>query len=227
MEIIKFIFNPKEALEKDKNISTTIFRYLLLICISFILSFVAIFLTQLLMNLELIPKLTREIPKSSVRHNLLYAGFLFPLIEELGFRLYLRRSKLNIFISSAIMTYMIISVFIFDTSSFSLEKKGVLRILISILVAAIALIIYNKKIVKLKFNHLYYLSALVFGLIHLSNSYTSFNINIIVFGFIICLPQIVGGLLFGYARIKYGVIGAIILHGLINTILYILPIFIN
>ena len=74
---------------------------------------------------------------------------------------------------------------------------------------------YKKRVFSLNFKHLYYLSAILFGLVHIYN-YDYTNPEILIFVVAICMPQIISGLFLGYVRIKYGIIGAIILHGLLN-----------
>ncbi|MEM8523794.1 MAG: CPBP family glutamic-type intramembrane protease [Bacteroidota bacterium] len=217
MEILKFIRNPQEKLSKDKTIYQTLWKVVLLFILCFGSSVISLLITETLRNLEFIPEYTRELGSdvNRIRNNTVFATIVFPIIEELAFRLYLKRNNLNVFISSLFMTYMIASAFVFNTSHFSLEKYGILRIFISLSTALLVLFVYQKRIFSLNFKWLYYLSALLFGLVHIYN-YDYTNPKVLIFAIIICMPQILSGLFFGYARIKYGIIGAIILHGLLN-----------
>ena len=217
IELVKYILKPQESLENDKSFYITILRFFMLIVISFLLKALSVLIIQSLYNLEVIPEFKRDLGAStnSIRNNIFYAALLFPIIEELSFRLYLKRNVINIFISSFFMTYMIVTNFIFQTSTFSLSENGLIRILISLTVALLILYIHKMKKIKLKFNLLYYLSAVLFGLVHIYN-YDYTNYKVLIFAIIICLPQITSGLLYGYTRIKYGIIGSIILHMLIN-----------
>ena len=217
MDAIKFIRVPKEELSNDETIYKTILEFTLIFLMCFGLSVISLFITEFLRNLELIPSYTREWSDATkkVRDNILYAAVMFPILEEIAFRLYLKRTVLNVFVSVLFMAYMISSAFIFKTSHFSLENYGLPRIFLSISVALIALFIYKKRVFSLKFKHLYYLSALLFGLVHIYN-YDYTNTEVLIFVVAICMPQIISGLFLGYVRIKYGIIGAIILHGLLN-----------
>ena len=151
IELVKYILKPKESIKKDKSFFITILKFLMLIILSFLLKVFSVLIIQLLYQIEIIPEFTRDLgttPKS-IRNNIFYAALLFPVIEELSFRLYLKRNTINVFISSFFMTYMIITNFIFQTSIFSLSENGLTRILISLAVAFLLLYIRNKKKIKL------------------------------------------------------------------------------
>jgi len=217
MEIIKFILKPKETLGKDESIYQTLWKFILLIFLCLSLGIISVILIELLRNLGFIPEYIRPYNESvkSIRSNIIFIAILFPIIEELAFRLYLKRNSINVFISVFLTTYMIVTTFFFKTSHFSLEKEGLLRITISLFLAFIGLYFYRKRFLKIKFSFLYYFSAFLFGIVHIYN-YDCSNPKVLLFAIIICLPQIIGGLFFGYTRIKYGIIGSIILHSLVN-----------
>ncbi len=218
-EIFQFIWNPTETLAKDQAIWQTIWRVLLLIVICIVLKVLSLVGVEVLRMMSLIPQYTRDLDEGTkvIRGNLLYAVVLFPIMEELAFRLYLVRNKVNVFVSAFLMTYMIATNFIFQTSSFSLAEYGLARISLSLIVAGAVLLIYQKSPLTIKFSTLFYCSALIFGLVHIYNhDYT--NPSVLLFAPLICLPQIISGLFWGYARIKYGILGGILLHGIMNGI---------
>jgi hypothetical protein len=62
----------------------------------------------------------------------------------------------------------------------------------------------------------YYMSAIIFGLIHGLN-YKTDNLWLLVIP--LTLSQILGGLVYGYTRMKYGMWSNISLHMLFNLIL--------
>lgn len=64
------------------------------------------------------------------------------------------------------------------------------------------------------FPRLYYLSALLFGLAHLSNYELSRPWLLLPF----VLPQTIAGLIFGFARVRYGMWANIALHALSNAL---------
>lgn len=63
----------------------------------------------------------------------------------------------------------------------------------------------------------YYISSLLFGLVHITNY--EWDNSMIPFMAIITLPQIFLGLLFGYIRMIYGFWYAVLLHALYNAVL--------
>lgn len=67
----------------------------------------------------------------------------------------------------------------------------------------------------------YYLSICIFGIIHIFNYDINSKIYLIIFPIII-LPQIIGGILMSYIRMKNGLIWSIALHSLFNGIVVII-----
>jgi membrane protease YdiL (CAAX protease family) len=67
------------------------------------------------------------------------------------------------------------------------------------------------------FKWIYWAFGLVFGLIHLGNYDGSWS-SFIFFTPVLCLSQIFGGLLLGYARMRYGFWYGVALHAANNTI---------
>ncbi|MCS7061291.1 MAG: CPBP family glutamic-type intramembrane protease, partial [Anaerolineae bacterium] len=61
----------------------------------------------------------------------------------------------------------------------------------------------------------YYVSALLFGFVHLTNYST---LNAWWYAPILILPQLIGGFLFGYARIRLGFWYAVLAHMLTNLL---------
>ena len=68
------------------------------------------------------------------------------------------------------------------------------------------------------FYFFFYLSAILFGLVHLSN-YDNNSLLFYVLAPIIVLPQLIAGLTFGYVRMKLGLLWSILTHGLYNLII--------
>ena len=69
------------------------------------------------------------------------------------------------------------------------------------------------------FHFFFYLSAVLFSLVHLSN-YDNSSLLFYIFAPIIVLPQLIAGLTFGYVRMKLGLIWSILMHGLYNFIIF-------
>lgn len=68
------------------------------------------------------------------------------------------------------------------------------------------------------FRFFFYLSAILFSLIHIDN-YDNNSILFYLLAPIIVLPQLIAGFTFGYVRIKLGLLWSILIHGLYNFFL--------
>lgn len=69
------------------------------------------------------------------------------------------------------------------------------------------------------FNYIFYLFALVFGYIHLSNF--EINTSTILLSPLLVAPQIAIGLIFGFIRVRFGLIWAMLLHATYNFVLFL------
>jgi len=152
--------------------------------------------------------------------------FFAPILEELIFRLHLkyRRWVINILLPLAII---IISTLLIDTNS-SIITIGV--ILIGLIILTL-FIIFNLKITTCleqvwnkKFNLVFYISTILFALIHITNY--ELSVTVLLLTPILILPQFISGFLIGYLRVKSGFIWGVTLHMVGNAIL-ILPILIS
>ena len=70
---------------------------------------------------------------------------------------------------------------------------------------------------KSYFRWVYYLSAVLFGLVHVSNYELSESQNLLIS--IIILPQLFLGFMLGFVRIKYGFYYCVLLHAVYNACL--------
>ncbi len=69
------------------------------------------------------------------------------------------------------------------------------------------------------FNTIFYLFALVFGYIHLSNF--EFSTTTVLLSPLLVAPQIAIGLIFGFIRVRFGLIWAMLLHATYNFVLFL------
>jgi membrane protease YdiL (CAAX protease family) len=127
---------------------------------------------------------------------LLFGAFIIPIIEEIFFRLHLR-IKHNYPLKFLILISLITG------------KKNKKRLQI---------FIENKWANYYKV--IFYLSALTFGLIHITNF--EFSLKLLIFSPILTMPQILMGLLIGYMRMKFGFIWGLYLHSIHNLVLIII-----
>lgn len=151
---------------------------------------------------------------------------LIPFIEEVGFRLWLAPNLLFLFISFAVVAIQFAPVpFAGWLKSAGLEAiaPGVKIGFYLLLGAAIVLFFWLRErkgqsyadFFNRHVGFYFYLSTLVFGLIHLTN-YT--DAGPWWYGPILVLPQLIGGLTFGYLRIRCGFWYAVLAHTLTNLI---------
>lgn len=77
------------------------------------------------------------------------------------------------------------------------------------------LTLFSKKYFRIAF----YSFAIIFGYVHLLNF--EITTKILIFSPLLVLPQIVLGLVFGYIRVRFGLLYSMLLHGCYNGVLII------
>lgn len=146
-----------------------------------------------------------------------------PFTEEILFRLCLRYSKLNLAVGAGFCFLIYFSPLVKGRGIFGEDHPLSLRIgLVLIVSATVYSILQNNPVLdhcltkfwSSHFKLIFYLSLIVFALIHVSN----FEINpkLFIAAPLVTLPQLAGGFMFGYVRLKYGIVYAILLHGANN-----------
>lgn len=154
------------------------------------------------------------------KYTFLIIVLLGPLYEELSFRLYLRIRKYFIATSLALIVYGMSGPV---WSSIEITWNFFCRICLSFGVFWILIYFLPGDLIeKLKskyFKYVFYGSALLFGLIHISN-FAPLNHRLLFLYPIFVLPQIGMGLALGYVRLKLkdGLIWAVLLHSFINLL---------
>ncbi|MBC7914955.1 MAG: CPBP family intramembrane metalloprotease [Pyrinomonadaceae bacterium] len=68
------------------------------------------------------------------------------------------------------------------------------------------------------FKGIFYLSSILFGLLHIKNY--NYSINVVLLTPILISPQIIAGLFLGYLRIKYNLALGYFMHALHNAIFF-------
>ncbi|NTV31053.1 CPBP family intramembrane metalloprotease [candidate division WWE3 bacterium] len=166
---------------------------------------------------------------------LLVGSILAPIIEELTFRLPLRYSALNVSVFIGFVSLLIFQLMdelnlpFMDLIPEQIRSVGILSggpiftasFSVGILILFLIVRQFIKKDAALGWysRHvgvLFYLSALSFGFVHLEN-YTGLG-TLIFLAPILVAPQIIGGLMWGYLRIRYGFGWSILIHSLYNFI---------
>lgn len=216
IDIYQFIKNPSEAKIEKLTLKKEIKIYLSILIVKFLLSVFILVAIELIFDAKAYRK-----PHSSILNSfpirLLLIGIIIPIFEEFAFRLYLKFKPIHIFISSFLIFYFLLTTFYFKVSYIDVtENSFLLRLGISAFVA-ILLFMTSKKLMVVfnafwsnQFKLIFYSSALFFGLLHVTN----FSIPFEEFYLapLLVLTHIVSGLIFGYTRIKYGMVLAIVVH---------------
>ena len=142
---------------------------------------------------------------------------LVPVVEELSCRLFLKKSLINSYISLSLITF--ISILLFQNRKIYALDWYVLNTLVFSFVIWISLFSFRKYLANIKIpdRTIFYASAVLFSLLHLSNY--SFQINELPKYLFLIIPQLFSGLLYGYIRITNGITYSILSHSIHNTIL--------
>ena len=142
---------------------------------------------------------------------------LVPIVEELSCRLFLKKSLINSYISLSLITFILI-LLLQNRKIYSLDLY-VLNTLVFSFFIWLLLFSFKKYFVNIKITDrtIFYGSAILFSLLHLSNY--SFQINELPKYLFLIIPQLCSGLIYGYIRVKNGIIYSILLHSIHNTIL--------
>ena len=142
---------------------------------------------------------------------------LVPITEELSCRLFLKKSLINSYISLSLITF--ISILLFQNRKIYALDWYVLNTLVFSFVIWISLFSFRKYLANIKIadRTIFYASAVLFSLLHLSNY--SFQINELPKYLFLIIPQLFSGLLYGYIRITNGITYSILSHSIHNTIL--------
>ncbi|MBB6238901.1 membrane protease YdiL (CAAX protease family) [Pedobacter sp. AK013] len=154
---------------------------------------------------------------------LLIGCILAPLLEESLFRWHLTKKYIPIYF--VCFTLGLMSNY-FINSSYLTWPVYIFFLLVALVVRGhFKRMDIRRRIVfrRQSFGYLFYYSAIIFGLIHLTNikDLTLSDPAFIIF----VISQFFGGLSLGYLRIKYGLIYAILFHSLINFIMILLTFF--
>lgn len=140
-----------------------------------------------------------------------------PILEEIGFRLSLIRSKLYVFMSLCVISFLVLSKLGFGIV-YSLDSL-ILRISVAIIIGIIMFFIMGKSILTAKFSVYFYTLVLAFSLIHCLNyQFSEINtlgsfVYILTYGLI----KIPSSIILGYIRLSNGFVPVVCSHILHNA----------
>jgi uncharacterized protein len=218
IELIRFLKNPNE---EQPNIKTQkrIVDFLILLFLTLVLCYGLMIVLQKFINPP-----ANQINDLSFGKLLLFGLFLGPLFEELVFRLSLICSKLNLSISLSLSNTALITTLL-DIRLLTLF--GGFNFFVGL---CICLIFLNQhptahfRIEKFWKNHfafVFYTSSIAFGLIHFTN-YSLDGISALLVAILFSIPQMIGGLILGFVRIRLGFLPVVLMHILFNSVPFVL-----
>ena len=208
--------------QKDKSLLFKDFAALFLLDILFTALLVG--LLYILLHFNLISKHegTDLLKEYGVWGTLAFACILAPLLEEVFFRWHLRDLHGTIYFAFLSLAGLIASQITGAWIQFII-------VIVALILAAFSISFlrrkgkfYSIRAWKKTYPFLFFYTAIVFGLIHLTN-YDDLTISDPSFVFYIA-SQALGGLSLGYLRIKYGLIYSILFHALFNLVAFSLVI---
>lgn len=203
-----FIRYLKAPVENFKLPARKIWSVILLFFLLYILSIVVSILGYFLTGDDIPESKTRKMPAFLP---LWFALIVPPLIEELSFRLWLKRNTVTIFISSVCFIWCIVSMLMVNVI-YSTDRL-VLRCLIALACGSVFTLLLKKQITSARFPVMFYLSAIVFGLIHLVNYQGAYSLTAtIVLVVTLLINHSLSGLFYGYVRIGFGFFASVLFH---------------
>jgi len=209
MSFAKSIFVPSYS-PRNKRMSIRVFLGL------FSLTFLLTVVFSLLIG-EFVPNAT--LADHGVRmglyKNLLYFVLFVPLLEESGFRMWLKRGRFSFAFS-----VIAVAVNLLMTVLFSHQFSYIVIIRMLILVFLFLIIIKSQYQPDMLINHyafFYYFSILAFGYMHLCK-YTDVHLINPLLMPILVLPYICSGLILAHTRVTYGFFYGVLLHAFLNLI---------
>ncbi|OAQ39061.1 hypothetical protein A5893_10305 [Pedobacter psychrophilus] len=189
----------------------------LLVVLSLVASQILESLVYLLANFKIIPPEPKSVFDSEKYSNweIALVGILVaPPLEELIFRYQLR--SINF-----LCAFIGIIAFSFIANSYNNLIIALFGLTTLICIIFIIRYLNNHtkikyQIIKFAFPFSFYLIAIVFGLVHITNFLDYKDYGPLIFLWV--LPQLFGGLILGFTRMRYGFYSGILLHAVYNLI---------
>ena len=207
-QLWQYIKNPLEYCSYDFSIRTMLSSAILCLL-------VPLFFKVLTASVFIIAGV--DLPAMTSDKSVLPLCFLIvvpPIVEELGFRLPLKRSRLNLCISVAIIAFVFSKVI----CAGGLYSEHLLcRIGFAIIASAVINLFLGKWLQNVRFKNFFYSMAILFAMLHIVN-YSHQTLDVYQWLYVICYAcaKIPGSILYGYARMKLGMLFCIVIHIISN-----------
>jgi len=154
-------------------------------------------------------------PLEDIKDSSIIMCIVVVVIEEVACRLPLVRKQWYISVSSALLASFAYCI-LFKIHFLSMEMI-VTRIMIALMAGAAAFYFFQY-IKRIQYKYYYYSLALIFGFLHLTNVFNwTLSAYFIAVCLCYCITKTIGGLIFGYVRMKYGFFYAIGIHFINNV----------
>lgn len=210
MSIIRNIIFPKQTGEyKNMTINILLKLFFISILLTIVTNYIVSFF---IVTPPTIKTLTNDLNYFQI---ILVAVILSPIIEEISFRLWLKKGKYNFQLGLIGALIILIASIqkILSNNIFILPEILTSTILItSILFSKFKPIFFQKY-----YRYFTYTSFITFGFLHIGNYPDLETIHYSLYP-IMALPYISLGALLGYTRISYDIRASIILHASINIV---------
>ncbi len=222
-EVFNFIKSPTLEKNQEKSTKTKIYDAIGL----YILKLVLLIPVVLFFAFVYDPKNVQSISMSerfSPLVLLLVGGIILPFFEELTFRLSLRFKPIYFVVSSTVLTYYLLTKFVFFTKISAVDDSFMTRVGLAMIVGLALLPLVNIKLIKDKltrfwssnFRAIYYLSCLFFAWGHITKY--ELNLTNVLLLPILTLPQLTSALMYGYLRISFGFKYPLLFHMFTNLL---------
>lgn len=206
-QLWQYIKNPQENCPYDFSLRTMLLSVML--CL-----FVPLFFKILTVSVFVIAGV--DLPAMTSDKSVFPLCFLIivpPIIEELGFRLPLKRNRFNLYTSVAVIAFIFSAIFAGGLYS----EHLLCRIVFAIISSAVINLIGSKWLLQVRFKDFFYSIAILFAMLHIAN-YSHQTLNVSQWLYVVCYAcaKIPGSILYGYARVKHGMLFSIIVHIISN-----------
>lgn len=223
-----FSFLRTGKIKTADNERNLIINTILFVIIMYILAgILAIIIGITTKGLNITNQTSNTLAERSTAMMFLFPVIIGPILEEIGFRLSLKFSRINMSLTSSVLTYFILSD-ILDVNYYFTTNYLLIRISASILTGVFIYFLFvNKKIQVLIKNFwnansklILYLFAFVFAFWHITNFGSVKDLYFLMP--ILTIPQLIYAFTFSFIRLRIGVFYSIIVHSLFNLIPFII-----
>lgn len=226
-ELYFFFLKPSSAKFPSLSVKITFKDNLLLLLIAIIFALITSIISVVLKEIFIInsnyESYSLTFKTSSTFLIVSIKLIIIPVIEEFSTRLYLKFKPINIAVSFALLMACGFCV-IFKVNILKLDYLSFIIFVITIFLAYTIHYILSISIIRQKFEHvfvnnfkyIFYSSIVIFSIFHF-NKYIIEPDKLYIYPILI-LPQIITGIIWGYVRIKFGIMWSIIQHICFNMI---------